>query len=278
MVNIGIYMENKLKHGERWERRFNSPLPVRSIGFIPAKPSRTLNTFETYNYSFIIEGNGYYHVRGRRHAVAAPCVITQWPGEPMDYGPDETWNETYLIYPERCGDYLKSRGFFKEHRFMWRIADVDLVRDMLRRLSDMLRREEIPDRIDLFCESIILESLLGAPSGGERSVDPIIDRVRAELNADLSQRHDVRSIAAKHAMSLSTFRRRWLKRVGVPVGRYLTKRRVDDAARLLVETDSSVGEIADAVGFDDPLYFSKVFRKTTGQTATGYRRRHQMPR
>jgi AraC-like DNA-binding protein len=52
---------------------------------------------------------------------------------------------------------------------------------------------------------------------------------------------------------------------------YLTRFRVAHACALLRNTDESVTDVAVAVGFDDPGYFSKVFRGETGMTPREFR-------
>jgi YesN/AraC family two-component response regulator len=52
---------------------------------------------------------------------------------------------------------------------------------------------------------------------------------------------------------------------------YLTRFRVAHACALLRTTSESVTDIAVSVGFDDPGYFSKVFRGETGMTPREYR-------
>ncbi len=53
---------------------------------------------------------------------------------------------------------------------------------------------------------------------------------------------------------------------------YLTRIRVEEAKRLLLETSQTVSEIAASVGYQDPSYFTKVFKKIEGQTPTEFRR------
>lgn len=53
---------------------------------------------------------------------------------------------------------------------------------------------------------------------------------------------------------------------------YVTKTRIDEAKRLLLETNLTVSEIALSVGYQDPSYFTKVFKKREGQTPTQFRR------
>jgi two-component system response regulator YesN len=52
---------------------------------------------------------------------------------------------------------------------------------------------------------------------------------------------------------------------------YLTRIRIDEAKRMLLETNRTVSEIAVSVGYQDPSYFTKVFKKTEGRTPTQFR-------
>ena len=60
--------------------------------------------------------------------------------------------------------------------------------------------------------------------------------------------------------------------LGLTFVNYLTIVRMEEAKRLLLETDQTVSRIADAVGYQDPSYFTKVFKKMEGQTPTQFRR------
>jgi YesN/AraC family two-component response regulator len=52
---------------------------------------------------------------------------------------------------------------------------------------------------------------------------------------------------------------------------HLNRVRIEEAARLLANTDYSVMEIAIACGYKDQSYFTKVFKKLTGLTPKQYR-------
>lgn len=52
---------------------------------------------------------------------------------------------------------------------------------------------------------------------------------------------------------------------------YLIKLRVERARELLATTAYSVKEIAGILGYDDPLYFSRVFKAVNHTTPTQYR-------
>jgi signal transduction histidine kinase/AraC-like DNA-binding protein len=59
--------------------------------------------------------------------------------------------------------------------------------------------------------------------------------------------------------------------LGLSPWEYLNRFRVMHAQRLLRETRAGISGIAAQVGFDDPSYFGRVFRKFAGQTPRAYR-------
>ena len=58
---------------------------------------------------------------------------------------------------------------------------------------------------------------------------------------------------------------------GRTVLEWITERRMAEARRLLVETDESVEEIGTRVGYDDPTYFIRSFRRTHKVTPAAWR-------
>lgn len=61
---------------------------------------------------------------------------------------------------------------------------------------------------------------------------------------------------------------------GMPPMRWLTISRLDLAARLLCTTSLQIGEIARAVGYEDPFHFSRAFRNHHEVSPSQYRRSH----
>ena len=65
--------------------------------------------------------------------------------------------------------------------------------------------------------------------------------------------------------------------LGVTPVAYLTRHRVEAAARMLSEADSTVTEAAMACGFSSPSYFCKVFRAVIGVPPSDYRKNGGRP-
>ncbi|MHB9024199.1 MAG: helix-turn-helix domain-containing protein [Armatimonadota bacterium] len=79
-------------------------------------------------------------------------------------------------------------------------------------------------------------------------------------------------IAAQVPLHPSYFCRLFHTLVGLPPMKFLEYTRLLEADRLLLGTDKSINEIARAVGFDDPNYFGRVFRRVYRLSPTAYRR------
>lgn len=63
------------------------------------------------------------------------------------------------------------------------------------------------------------------------------------------------------------------KKYGVPPRQYLVNYRIEMARHILkTSPELSISEVAESCGFNDPLYFTRVFHKKTGLTPTDYRR------
>lgn len=56
---------------------------------------------------------------------------------------------------------------------------------------------------------------------------------------------------------------------------YLTRFRVERSKRLLRETDLRLADIAYAIGYNEPHYFSYIFKKYTGISPSVYRKQAQ---
>ncbi|MEZ4645635.1 MAG: substrate-binding domain-containing protein [Chloroflexota bacterium] len=78
-------------------------------------------------------------------------------------------------------------------------------------------------------------------------------------------------IADDLGMSEDYFSRTFNKELGISPWDYLNRYRVAQAKSLLQTTSDSVQKIAHRVGFTDPAYFSRVFRKIVGQSPSAYR-------
>lgn len=94
------------------------------------------------------------------------------------------------------------------------------------------------------------------------------------LNSHWNQNDCIEDIAAISKMSVGHFQRLFKEWSGITPIAYRNMLRINHAKTMLANTDFSIALIASAVGFEDALYFSKVFRTETGLSPKQYRQKY----
>lgn len=95
--------------------------------------------------------------------------------------------------------------------------------------------------------------------------------VKQYISDNLKENINLKDTAAKFNLSPYYFSRTFKKVFGCNFSEYLNLVRIDEAKKLLKDNSLSVKEICYMVGYSDPNYFSKVFKKYEGVTPTEYR-------
>jgi AraC-like DNA-binding protein len=115
---------------------------------------------------------------------------------------------------------------------------------------------------------------LQVPRGRERRRDTLdVERVTAWMREHVEQPLDLPGIAAATSeLSLFHFARRFRAATGMSPIQYFIHLRMEHACRLLDSTDTPVHGVARQLGYEDPYYFSRLFRKVIGLSPSDYRR------
>jgi AraC family transcriptional regulator, transcriptional activator of pobA len=93
------------------------------------------------------------------------------------------------------------------------------------------------------------------------------------LERDFARHHDTGHYAHELRVPGAQLARALTHVTGRGTKEHITDRRMLEAARLLRFSDLTVGEIAFRAGFGDQLYFSRAFKRHSGEAPTAYRER-----
>ncbi|HTV02255.1 MAG TPA: AraC family transcriptional regulator [Luteitalea sp.] len=96
--------------------------------------------------------------------------------------------------------------------------------------------------------------------------DPQIGRALALFHRDPAREWTVAALAAAAAMSRSAFAARFTELVGEPAMQYATRWRMHVALSRLKDGDTSLGELADGVGYQSEAAFSRAFKRVVGMS------------
>ena len=97
-----------------------------------------------------------------------------------------------------------------------------------------------------------------------------LDRLIIQLNHHYMDAWTISSMASYCNLSKDYFAHYFKKTLGLAPMHFLTRLRIEKAVELLQDEDLSVSYIASLVGYEDALYFSRVFKKATGFSPKTY--------
>ena len=137
------------------------------------------------------------------------------------------------------------------------LREIDAVRD-IGPVGHMRRAALLLQALAVYCEAGRDTPSLTLHRDAARLRELIEER--AFEDATLAEIYGQLDLSAGHAETL------FKKALGATPVAYRTKLRLRRAREMLMSSQRNVSQVAQAVGFADPLYFSRVFRKTFGVT------------
>ena len=119
----------------------------------------------------------------------------------------------------------------------------------------------------------LLSSLVSTyPSNTLLLNDGTIDSIIAFIHNNLDRSDlTVTLLAQVTGFSRTTLYGKFKKELGCSPSEYIQNKRIAKARYLLRTTKMSITQIANAVGYENPLYFSRVFQKQVNTSPTAYR-------
>lgn len=122
-------------------------------------------------------------------------------------------------------------------------------------------------------ERIILQLFQRQPTSNHHNRDPRIQTVCLYLNEHLADDIRVEDLARMTFLSPSRLTHIFRKEMGNTIYGWREQQRISRACDLLHQTQLSITQIARAVGYEDPLYFSRIFSQHRQLSPREYRKR-----
>ena len=110
------------------------------------------------------------------------------------------------------------------------------------------------------------------PSLDTKHSDTVVDSIKKFLLNNLDKNFTLDEIAEKFNYSKSYIHSKFKINTGYPIMVFFNLKKTQKACEFLNYTDLSVKEISFKVGFEDPLYFSRVFKNFMGKSPMNYKK------
>jgi AraC family transcriptional regulator of arabinose operon len=237
-----------------------------------------------YAAVLISQGRGWF-VSGPTGRVAVEPGTLFWlfPEIIHSYGPlpGGWWTEQWVTFGGRTADTYRRHGFLAPSRTLVSVGRDAEVAALFQRLQDVYLPNHplaIPRAGALVHELIVAVHALG--SGLYESAshgDPVIAEALKIIERETLGSLTPESLAERLHVGYSTLRRRFRLCTGYALKEYLLRVQLRRAMELLAFSGESIGEIAARTGFQDPYYFSRLFKAREGVSPSAFRERQRQP-
>lgn len=186
--------------------------------------------------------------------------------------------ETYFdLIAERYGEYLMSIRLkvlefvlYAEYLAYNSGGMTYQFRDRSEYLPTIMEMDDLPSLRAWFIEKMATASRNVSTKASEKSLGAV-EMAKAYIQNNYNRDISLDEVSQAVNISPYYFSKVFKEDVGEGFVEYLTKIRMDKAKELLTTTEYSMKEICSMVGYSDPNYFSRSFKKNVGVTPTEYK-------
>lgn len=228
---------------------------------------------DNYIITFIDEGSAEFTINNQKISLHENCLYVMHPMSAMSYVtmPDKPWSISWVVAKgDSLGKILNSLGMTREHPYMY-VENTEKIRQIMSGLFEKVGRKDFCSKME--CLSLIYSmfSVISSEKNPERSVK-YIDKATEYIHSHYCEKINVCSVADFMHMNSNYFSKLFKSRIGMTPMQYINSLRIERAIQLLCHTDMTIASIAASLGYTDPFYFSRIFKKMTGTSPGNFRK------
>ena len=264
------------------------PLRINNCGYYRVHTTPVIETphpegRNDYQLLYIAAGKGEFYFKGSKE----PTIVTKGnmilfrPGEPQVYyyyAVDKT--EVYWVHFTgwKVEEYLERYELPHDENVFYTGVSPDypwIYNQMIRELQ--LQRVNHEDMISLYMHHIFITINRYIKERRETKNDTINDIERAAhyFKDNYNKQISIEQYAEEHLMSVNWFLHSFKSIMKMSPMQYIISLRIAMAKGYLENSAKNIAEISNEIGYENALYFSRLFKKYTGMTPTEYRKRNK---
>jgi AraC-like DNA-binding protein len=231
-----------------------------------------------YIVHYILEGKGTFTVGGKTCSLGKYDGFLICPDTIVCYQADSEspWSYAWVgFHGFRAGAYLKQAGLDSQNP-VFRYEQDDFLKDCLMRMIDTKQLSKAREirLLGLLYEflSQLVESSGKNLSDKSNTREEYVKKALEYITMNYSRKTGVAEIAHHVGLDRSYLYSLFNEYVNASPQEYLIRFRMEKACELMRTPTLTIGDIARSVGYDDPLMFSKAFKKVKGLSPKEYKK------
>ena len=257
-------------------------LSVYNVGFQKCTPDYQWGPGirDHYLIHYVISGKGTYTVNNQTYTLTEGDSFLVYPNTEVTYSADHKnpWEYAWVGFTgSDASIILKATDFSPAAPIIHKNPLGESIHRQILHIYDA-RGNELEHAVEMTGRLYTMLSLFMQSASHEKNADTASSYVQKGIEyitANYSYAITVEDIADYVGLSRSHLFRSFQNVLGVSPKEYLTSFRMKQACYLLEHSDLSITAIANSIGFDNSLYFSKIFHKQKQISPRDYRKKFQ---
>ena len=231
---------------------------------------------------YVVSGKGTFTTEKERYSICAGEIFLIYPSQLVSYCADENepWEYIWVGFNGTEAERLLKLTALSKKNPVFSCPEKDLVKDYILGIHNCAGSFNYSESRMTGNLYLLLSHLIEMSSQKLKTANSSLNYVENALKYiqyNYSSNIGVEDIAYNVGLSRSHLHRIFIKNLSVSPNEFLTKFRINEACTLLKNSNLTINEIASSVGFTDPLYFSRVFKKIKGMPPSKYQTTQKMP-
>ncbi|MDO4454446.1 MAG: AraC family transcriptional regulator [Eubacteriales bacterium] len=230
-----------------------------------------------YLIHYVITGKGYFKVQGKLYELGAGDCFLVYPNQEILYYADQKdpWVYCWIGFSgSDAPSILRATDFSPESPVLFGCPFGDEIQKYFLQIY-ALRGSAFKNAVAMTGVLYTALALFMRDTGRQKGTyDEYVQKSIEYISSQYSYHITVEEIAQYVGVSRSHLFRAFQNCLGQSPKEYLTAFRLKQACLLLKTSNLSITSIANSVGFDNSLYFSKAFHKVKGMSPTEYQKKH----
>jgi len=229
-----------------------------------------------YLIHYVISGKGYYKVKNKLFSLGAGDTFLVYPNTEVSYYADENdpWEYAWVGFTgSDASTILSATDFSPASPIIQNTPSGDSIHQQLLYIYDA-RGNEFEHAVEMTGRLYTMLAMFmhsASKSTDKNTTVTYVQKSIEYITANYSYSITIEDIANYVGLSRSHLFRSFESVLGQSPKEYLTEFRMKQACYLLEHSNLSITAIANSIGFDNSLYFSKTFRRLKGIAPKEYR-------
>ncbi len=262
----------------------SKPLIVTSCGTYRLYTRKKLPTWRPrgrrdFQLLYVASGKAHFHFGSEERIVTAGHMVLYRPKEPQKYeyyGEDQTQVFWVHFTGGNVTNILRSYGITDDKKVFYCGSALDYKNTFRTMINELqMCKENYAEMLEMYLRQIFImlqRYFIGAEKTDKVHVVEEIDKATAYFNEHYSEDISIDEYAEQNHVSVSWFIRNFRECTGSTPMQYILSKRIYNAESLLRDPSYNVTEISRIVGYENPLYFSRIFKKAKGLSPSEYRK------